>query len=315
MYALRNRRVAIFGVSLATAAVVLTGCSSNSTDSNSTAETASESVAESAPAVVEESAAAPTGAADLVPADIAEDGILSVGMEIAYPPFGYYDTDNITPVGFDVDLANRIGEILGLKVDIQNAKFDSIIPSLLSNRYELGVSAFSVSDERRKKVDFIEYFASGDSGLVLAGNPKALALDTTLCGQNIGVLKGSTQEAVTIPTLQQDCATAGLAEINVSSIVSSDQMPISLQSGRIDIALGDSGNAAFIASQSDGVFEVAAGPLLNSGPGGMIVKNDSALADAIAAALNETIADGSYTEIATKWGMSSGSVAEAVVSR
>jgi polar amino acid transport system substrate-binding protein len=234
-------------------------------------------------------------------------------MEVAYPPFGYMDTDNVTPIGFDVDLATEMANRLGLKLVIVDAGFDSIIPSLASNRYEAGVSAFSITPERQKEVDFVTYFESGDSALVLTGNPKGLSLDTRLCGVKTAVLKGSTQEVVTIPGIDADCKAAGMAPIEVLSLGGSEELPLALQSGRADVALADSGNAAYIAQNSAGAFEIAVGPLINSGPGGMVFKKGGGMAEAASAALQGLMDDGTYGAIADKWGRSSGKVTTATI--
>ena len=234
-------------------------------------------------------------------------------MEVAYPPFGYMDTDNVTPIGFDVDLATEMANRLGLKLVIVDAGFDSIIPSLASNRYEAGVSAFSITPERQKEVDFVTYFESGDSALVLAGNPKGLSLDTRLCGVKTAVLKGSTMEIVTIPAIDADCKAAGLAPIEVLSLGGSEELPLALQSGRADVALADSGNAAYIAQNSAGAFEIAVGPLVNAGPGGMVFKKGGGMAEAASAALQGLMDDGTYGAIADKWGLSSGKVTTATI--
>ncbi|CAB4880232.1 MAG: transporter substrate-binding domain-containing protein [Actinobacteria bacterium] len=310
-------RVSAITVSAAALALGLAACGGSSTTAASSAAPAASSAAASAPAASAPAASAAAGidaaAVALIPAGIADDGTLTVGMEVAYPPFGYKDTDNVTPIGFDVDVATQMASRLGLKLEIVDAAFDSIIPSLASNRYEAGVSAFSITPERQKEVDFVTYFQSGDSGLVLTGNPKALALDTTLCGVKTAVTKGSTQEVVTIPAINKDCAAAGKDPIEVLSLGGSEELPLALQSGRADIVIVDSGNGAYIAENSAGAFEIAAGPLLNSGPGGMVFKKGSGMAEAASAALQGLIDDGTYGAIADQWGLSSGKVTTATV--
>lgn len=176
-------RAACITVSAAALVLGLAACGGSSTAESSAAAPAA---SPSAPAALAPAASAAAGvdaaAVALIPAGIADDGTLTVGMEVAYPPFGYKDTDNVTPIGFDVDLATEMANRLGLKLVIVDAAFDSIIPSLASSRYEAGVSAFSITPERQKEVDFVTYFESGDSALVLTGNPKGLSLDTRLCG-------------------------------------------------------------------------------------------------------------------------------------
>jgi polar amino acid transport system substrate-binding protein len=311
-------RAACITVSAAALALGLAACGGSSTaESSAAAPAESEQAASSAPAASAPAASAAAGvdaaAVALLPAGIADDGALTVGMEVAYPPFGYMDTDNVTPIGFDVDLATEMANRLGLKLVIVDAGFDSIIPSLASNRYEAGVSAFSITPERQKEVDFVTYFESGDSALVVAGNPKGLSLDTQLCGVKTAVLKGSTQEVVTIPAIDADCKAAGLDPIEVLSLGGSEELPLALQSGRADVALADSGNAAYIAQNSAGAFEIAVGPLINSGPGGMVFKKGGGMAEAASAALQGLIDDGTYGVIADKWGLSSGKVMTATI--
>ncbi len=311
-------RAACITVSAAALVLGLAACGGSSTaESSAAAPAESEAAASSAPAASAPAASAAAGvdaaAVALLPAGIADDGALTVGMEVAYPPFGYMDTDNVTPIGFDVDLATEMANRLGLELVIVDAGFDSIIPSLASNRYEAGVSAFSITPERQKEVDFVTYFESGDSALVVAGNPKGLSLDTQLCGVKTAVLKGSTQEVVTIPAIDADCKAAGLDPIEVLSLGGSEELPLALQSGRADVALADSGNAAYIAQNSAGAFEIAVGPLINSGPGGMVFKKGGGMAEAASAALQGLMDDGTYGAIADKWGLSSGKVTTATI--
>ncbi|NQW72577.1 MAG: ABC transporter substrate-binding protein [Actinobacteria bacterium] len=298
-------RTACITVSAAALVLGLAACGGSST-----AEPSAAAPAASAPAAA---AGVDAAAVALLPAGIADDGALTVGMEVAYPPFGYKDTDNVTPIGFDVDLATEMANRLGLKLVIVDAAFDSIIPSLASNRYEAGVSAFSITPERQKEVDFVTYFQSGDSALVLTGNPKGLSLDTKLCGVKTAVLKGSTQEVVTVPAIDADCKAGGLAPIEVLSLGGSEELPLALQSGRADVALADSGNAAYVAQNSAGAFEIAVGPLINSGPGGMVFKKGGGMAEAVSAALQGLMDDGTYGAIADKWGLSSGKVTTATI--
>ena len=298
-------RTACITVSAAALVLGLAACGGSST-----AEPSAAAPAASAPAAA---AGVDAAAVALLPAGIADDGALTVGMEVAYPPFGYKDTGNVTPIGFDVDLATEMANRLGLKLVIVDAGFDSIIPSLASNRYEAGVSAFSITPERQKEVDFVTYFESGDSALVLTGNPKGLSLDTRLCGVKTAVLKGSTQEVVTIPAIDADCKAAGMAPIEVLSVGGSEELPLALQSGRADAALGDSGNAAYIVQNSAGAFEIAVGPLINAGPGGMVFKKGGGMAEAASAALQGLMDDGTYGAIADKWGLSSGKVTTATI--
>ncbi|MGE0653613.1 MAG: transporter substrate-binding domain-containing protein, partial [Alphaproteobacteria bacterium] len=94
-----------------------------------------------------------------VPARIKEAGVLIIGSDTAYAPWEYIGEDGQTPEGIDVDIANAVGRKLGVKIDFQTAAFDAIIPAL-GTKYDLGISAFSVTNERMKVVNFVNYFVS-----------------------------------------------------------------------------------------------------------------------------------------------------------
>lgn len=308
MLGLRKTQFGATVVLAASLALTLAACSSS--DSASTDASASP---------VESSAAASTTlTADpaiqaLLPADIAAAGTLSIGTELGYPPMEYTEADGTTLTGFDIDLANDIATLMGLTPEIKNATFDSIIPSVQSNRYDLGLSSFTINPEREKQVDFVSYLTSGDSGVVPTGNPDGIALDESICGTKVGVLKGSTQETVTIPQLVKICADAGSPEPAVTVIAASDQMPIALASGRVDSLISDTANAASIAQGSDGKFEVSAGTPLNSVLLGALMNKKSGLAPAVQAAIQSLIDSGRYQEIADKYDLETSTLTTAEI--
>jgi len=290
MLALSKRHIGAFAVLATTLSLTLSACGGS--DSNST-----------------DASAAPAGGADaavvaLVPAAIAADGVITFGTELGYPPFEYTEADGTTLTGFDIDLATAAAGLMGLTPEFKNSSFDSIIPSVISKRYEAGISSFTVNAEREKQVDFASYLNSGDAGVVPAGNPKAIALDLSICGTKVGVLKGSTQETVSAPQLNAACKKAGKTEASITVIAASDQMPIALQSGRVDVLVSDSGNAGDVAKKSDGKFEVPAGALLNPVILGALTAKGSGLAAALQAAFQVLIDNGTYQQIADKYSLS-----------
>jgi polar amino acid transport system substrate-binding protein len=244
----------------------------------------------------------------LVPKAVADKGELVVGTEAQYPPFEFYDTDNKTIIGFDPDVAAEVADLMGLRLTLSDASFDSIIPSLASGRYDLGMSGFTVTAERIKQVDFVTYYYEGDGLLVKPGNPQSLAIDTTLCGVKVAVLKGSTQNLASIPALNKDCAAAGKSAVAASVVPGSNDLALALQSNRVAAVLTDGTNAGYTAKQSAGKFEVAAGQPFNPAPFGIASAKSNDLGKAVQKALETMVADGSYQKILDKWGMSAGAI-------
>jgi len=111
--------------------------------------------------------ASPSGAvgaiAAQVPSSVKANGALTVAADATYAPNEFVATDGRTVIGFDADLAKELGQVLGLKVNVINATFDTIIPGLASGKYDLGISSFTDTKEREQTVDFVTYFRAGTS--------------------------------------------------------------------------------------------------------------------------------------------------------
>ena len=82
-----------------------------------------------------------------------------------------YRNDKNELVGFDIDFAEALAKELGVKVKFVPSAWDGIIPGLDAKRFDMILSSMNVTDERKKKVDFVEYFGVGQILAVKTGNP------------------------------------------------------------------------------------------------------------------------------------------------
>src|SRR5947209_17222914 len=98
-----------------------------------------------------------------VPAAVKSKGTLSVAADASYAPNEFIGPDGHTVIGMDADLANALAGVMGLKANVVNASFDSIIPGLASGKYDLGASSFTDTKAREKTVDFVDYFVAGET--------------------------------------------------------------------------------------------------------------------------------------------------------
>jgi polar amino acid transport system substrate-binding protein len=136
--------------------VALLGAGCGDSDDNGTTTSASEQKTATPGINV---AKDPTIAA-AVPESISSKGTLTVAADATYPPDEFIAPDGKTVIGMDADLAKAIGQVMGLKVDVQNITFDSIIPGLAANKYDLGMSSFTDTKEREQTVDFVTYLTA-----------------------------------------------------------------------------------------------------------------------------------------------------------
>jgi polar amino acid transport system substrate-binding protein len=241
-----------------------------------------------------------------VPAAIKSKGTITVATDASYAPNEFYASDNKTIIGMDVDLAKALGQVLGLKVDVVDAKFDSIIPGLASGKYDLSLSSFTDTKAREQTVDFVTYFSAGTSLMVKTGNPEKLTPDS-LCGKKVAVESGTVQQDPDIPTRSKTCTTAGKAKITPLVFPDESGANLALSSGRADAVLADSPVAAYAAKQSNGQFEIT-GSSYDTAPYGIAIPKTNGLTQPILSALKKLMSDGTYTAILKKWGIDDGAI-------
>ncbi|MEY9996215.1 polar amino acid transport system substrate-binding protein [Streptomyces sp. V4I8] len=286
--------------------LALTACGSGDTDGTAAVG------AQASPAPTDDPVAAVRkvdSAAALLPADLRKAGTLRVGSSIGFPPGAYYPngTDK-APAGQDIDLADAVTKVLGVKLERQDASFETILPALGSGKYDFGTGNFGVTSDRLKTIDFVTYINDGQGFAVRKGNTalKSKVTDLTqLCGLTIGTGAGTTFEA-TLTAQKGVCAKAGKKPYDVKVYSENAATLTALQQGRIDVIMstinGLRYQAAQPASQTTFLGEFHRLDV------GFAFKKGSPLTKAFQAAVNELIKDGTYARILKKWGTSASAI-------
>ncbi|GAA4376659.1 ABC transporter substrate-binding protein [Paeniglutamicibacter cryotolerans] len=244
----------------------------------------------------------------LLPEKIRTAGVLKIASDPSYPPFEFFEGDQQI-VGWDIDMGDAIGQVLGLETEHVAATFDTILPGLNSGKYDLGMSAFSMTPDRQKAMDMVQYLSSGTGLAVPAGNPKKLSTSAaSLCGLPIGAQKGTSQSLEILPELSQECIAAGKPGIDAKLFPSTNDARLALISGRVDGVLAGAPSLAYQGKQSAGKFELAEGEALSNRPIGIALPKDSELTKAVGAAFDEVLSSDAYGQINKKWDMPSTSV-------
>ena len=239
-----------------------------------------------------------------VPAAVKAKGTLTVAADATYAPNEFIGPDGHTVVGMDADLATAIGQVLGLKINMVNATFDTIIPGLASGKYDLGMSSFTDTKARQQTVDFVTYFSAGTSFYGKTSGPGIASL-AGLCGHKVAVEKGTTQAA----DAQAQAAKCNSASNPVTVEIFNDQnaVNLALSSGRADVAMADSPVAAYQVKQSNGTFKLS-GREYGTAPYGIAIPKNNGMAKPIQAAVEHLMADGTYMKILDKWGIQAGAI-------
>ena len=276
---------------------LLTGCGSSK--SSSTASTAG--VATPTPSVNASIAAQ-------VPAAIKKKGTLTVASEAEYAPNEFIAPDGHTVIGMDADLMHTIASLMGLKVNLINSDFESIIPGLAAGRYDLGVSSFTDTKEREKTVDFVTYFQAGITFYAKSSSTAVIGKVGDLCGKTVALEKGTTeQEEATKQS--STCTKEGKKAVNVLSFPGQNPVNLAVASGRAEVGMADSPVAEYQVKQSAGKFKLLC-KCYGFAPYGIAIPKKSGMTAPIQAAVKQLISDGTYAAILKRWGVQSGAITE-----
>ena len=248
-----------------------------------------------------------------VPAAIASTGTLKVASDASYAPDEFFDTDNKTIIGVDIDLMNAIAGVLGLKATYSNQTFNGIITSLAAGRFDVSISSFTDNKDREKTVDFVDYFQAGASIFVKSDSTETFATLDQLCGKAVSVEKGTT-ELDDATAASAKCVKDGKSKITVLSFDDQNQTNLAVISGRAVASLADSQVAAYQVKQTNGQVKVT-GDYLAPAPYGIAIPRPSGAAPGtgpltkpIFDALKKLIDSGIYKQILDKWGVAAGAL-------
>lgn len=262
--------------------------------------------------------AADSAIAGQVPAAVKADGKIVIATDASYAPNEYTLEDSDEIIGMDVDLGKAIGKVLGTEVEFVNASFDGILAGLQAGRYELGMSSFTDTKEREQTVDFVTYFEAGTSTMVRKCNPQGIETIEDLCGKTVGAQNGTTQlDQLTQPDVEgsvvKACEDAGKEPPTSQGFPKQTDVNAALAADRIDAYMADSPVVDYAVKKTGNAFEKA-GDDTDTAPYGIAVpKSAGTMKEALQAAVQKLIDDGSYQEILDNWGTSGGAIAESKV--
>jgi polar amino acid transport system substrate-binding protein len=247
--------------------------------------------------------------ASKLPESIKSAGVIKIGTDATYAPNEFLAGDGKTVQGMDVDVFNQVAAKFGVKTEWNPADFGSIINGVNGNKYDMGISSFTINDERMKQVNMVSYFKAGSQWATATGNPKGVDPDNA-CGKNIAVQSNTTQELDDLPVRQKKC---GSNKINVLSLKDQSQATAAVVSGKADAMLADSPVVAYAVKQSGGKLE-ALGDIYEAAPYGYVLpKDETEFAEAIVEALKEIEKDGAYKAALEKWGVEQGAITDFAV--
>ncbi|MBQ2967720.1 MAG: transporter substrate-binding domain-containing protein [Clostridia bacterium] len=228
------------------------------------------------------------GAAPAGDETAADAGKLIMATNAAFPPYEFKEGEEI--VGIDAEIAAAIAENLGMELVIEDMEFDSIITAVTNDKSYVGIAGLTVTDERKKEVNFSDSYATGVQVVIVKEGSDIVDLDG-LTGKKIGVQLGTTGDIY---------ASGDYGDENVIRYGKGADAIIALQGGDVDAVIIDNEPAKNFVANNEGLTILETEYAIED-YAIAINKDNAELLDKINGALAELTADGTIDAIIEKY--------------
>jgi polar amino acid transport system substrate-binding protein len=255
----------------------------------------------------------PAGTAKVSPppnSELFTAGTLTIGSDVSYPPQEFYPVGSTTADGFDIDIGKALASAMGLNFAVVDTPFAGIIPALNSKKFDIMVSAMTITDDRKTKIDFIPYFVAGESFVVSKSSSLNLTKLADLCGHKVAA-ESATAELDEANGLNKAGAPCASNKVVVTTFQKDTEALTELKKGNVEIHFTDSPVAAYEVQKDPNNLKISGGIIEVAPEGIALRKNDAALSDPVKAAFEKIRSDGTYASILAKWNVSDGDIKNA----
>lgn len=227
---------------------------------------------------------------DAATVETVKDGVLTIGTNAAFPPFEYIGDDG-EPTGFDIALGEAIAEKLGLKAEVQDMEFGSLVASI-GSKIDVAIAGMTITEDRMKQVDFSDsYYDAVQFVIAVPGSEPKTTAD--LENKKIGVQLGTTGESIA-------------EEINGAEVMSYDKAVDAvndLLNGRVDLVIIDQNPAKVFEEKFAGKVVAIDGALFEFEPEqyAIAMPKGSAMVEEVNKALAELKADGTFDALVNEY--------------
>lgn len=268
---------------------MLSACGNDASSAETSTAAAASAPAEETAAPAEDAAPADTAAVTTVTA-----GELHMATNAAFPPYEMIADDGSFE-GIDVEIAGAIAEKLGLTLVVDDMDFGSIITAVQTGKEDIAMAGLTVTDERKENVDFTDSYATGVQVVIVPEDSDIATIDD-LEGKLIGCQESTTGYIYCSDTPEN----GGYGEENVTAFPNGANAVQALISGKVDCVVIDSQPAQEFVKQNEGL-KILDTEFVTENYAIGVSKDNTALRDAVNAALAELTDDGTVSSIINKY--------------
>lgn len=219
--------------------------------------------------------------------------VLRVGVDDVYPPMEFKDDKGVT-VGFDIDLANAIGQKLGKKVEFVSTAWDGIFTSLKAEKFDCIISSVSINEERLKEFEFTKPYIANAQVIIVGTKNDGIKSEKDLKDKNVGVQVGTTADESAEKFMKE-------TPFELKKYEQIIQPFADLKVGRLDAIIVDEVVAKYYVVTDKESFKVTGGRLTNEPIGICFKKGNTELRDQVQKAIDDLKADGTLKKISEQW--------------
>lgn len=226
---------------------------------------------------------------DTAQSETTDGGTLVMGTNATFPPYEFVDENNEV-AGIDAEIAGAIANKLGMKLEITDMAFDSLIPALQSGTIDIVLAGMTVDPERAEQVNFTDSYATGVQVIIVPEGSDIKSPDD-LDGKNIGVQTGTTGDLYCTDSYGQD---------HVKQFDNGPLAVAALLNGQVDCVVIDNEPAKNYVAANQGltILDTA---YANEEYAAAIAKDNTELFDKVNAAIKELKEDGTIASIIEKY--------------
>lgn len=218
----------------------------------------------------------------------AAGGTLVMATNAEFPPYEYYEGENV--VGIDADIAAAVADKLGMELKIEDMAFDSIVPAVQSGKADIGAAGMTVTEDRATQVDFSDSYYTGVQVIIVTDDSDITGPDD-LKGKKIGVQQGTTGDIYSTDDFGDD---------NVERFNKGMEAVQALQQGKIDAVIIDNQPAKTFVEENEGL-KILDTSYVEEDYALAIKKGNDDLVKKVNDAIKELKEDGTFDEIVAKY--------------